>query len=467
MVWSAIERFSTQGVQFAFGIILARMLTPSDYGVIAMLTVFLAISQTFIDSGFANAIIRKIDRTEKDMATMFFFNIGMSLICYTIIFFAAPFIAQFYAMPELTLILRVLAIRLIIQSFNAVQTTTLTIRIDFKKQAKISLTCAIVSGIVGIIFAYMGYGVWALVIQSLFSTILMSSLYWLIVRWRPTCFFSKESFKYLFGYGSKLLISGLIDTVYNNIYPLIIGKFYTPAQLGGYSKAEHFAQFPSLNITRILQRVSFPVLSQMQNDPERMRKGYLKFLNMSTFIIFPLMMGLLALARPCTLFFLTDRWEEMIILLQLLCLAMMWHPVHAINLNILQVLGRSDLFLKLEIIKKITGVSILLITLPIGITAMCIGQVVSAWICLFINTYYSGKFLQAGFFTQMKFLFPTFLNSVVMAALVMGINHLLPEKLYILQIIVGITIGGIYYFVTNYIFNKKTIDELLSMFKRK
>lgn len=228
VIWSAIERFSTQGVQFLFGIILARMLTPADYGVIAMLTVFLAISQTFIDSGFSNAIIRKIDRTEKDMATMFFFNIGMSLFCYAVIFLLAPFIAQFYAMPELTLVLRVLALKIIVQSFNAVQTTTLVIRIDFKKQAKISLVCAVISGAVGIFFAYNGYGVWALVIQALFSTVLMSTLYWLVVRWRPTCFFSRESFKYLFSYGSKLLISGIIDTVYNNIYPLIIGKYYTP-----------------------------------------------------------------------------------------------------------------------------------------------------------------------------------------------------------------------------------------------
>ena len=193
VVWSAIERFSTQGIQFLFGIVLARLLTPNDYGVIAMLTIFLAVSQTFIDSGFSNAIIRKINRTEEDMATMFFFNIGMSLACYAVIFLAAPFIADFYEMPELTLILRVLAIKIILQSFNAVQTTMLVIKLDFKKQAKISLCCAIFSGIVGIVFAYLGYGVWALVIQALLGTLLLSILYWMIVRWRPTCFFSKRA----------------------------------------------------------------------------------------------------------------------------------------------------------------------------------------------------------------------------------------------------------------------------------
>ena len=467
MAWSAIERFSTQGVQFVFGIILARLLTPADYGVIAMLTIFLAVSQTFIDSGFANAVIRKIDRTEKDMATMFFFNIGMSVVCYTVIFFTAPFIADFYKMQDLTLILRILAIKLIFQSFSTVQVTNLTIKVDFKKQAKISLSAAILSGVVGIYFAYHGYGVWSLVIQSLFSTLFCAIVYWLAVRWHPTCFFSKESFKYLFSYGSKIVASALLNTLYNNIYALVIGKFYTPAQLGNYSKADRFAQFPSQNITGIIQRVSFPILSQLQTDQKRLRSGYIKFINLSAFAVFPLMMGLLALARPCTMVFLTDKWENMIILLQILCLSMMWYPVHAINLNLLQVIGRSDLFLKLEIIKKIIGVAILAITLPMGILEMCIGQIVAAWINLFVNTYYSGKFLQAGFIVQMKFLLPTFFNSLIMAAAILCLNRLLPAESYVLQIVVGMLTGGAYYAITNYIFNKNTIAEIKDIVKRK
>ena len=467
MMWSAIERFSTQGVQFLFGIILARLLAPADYGVIAMLAIFLAVSQTFIDSGFANAVIRKIDRTEKDMATMFFFNIGMSLVCYTVIFLAAPFIASFYNMPELTLVLRVLALKLIFQSFSTVQVTNLTIKVDFKKQAKISLSAAILSGIVGIYFAYKGYGVWSLVIQSLFSTLYCAIVYWLAVRWHPTCFFSKESFRYLFSYGSKIVASALINTLYNNIYALVIGKFYTPAQLGNYSKADKFAQFPSQNITGILQRVSFPVLSQLQTDQKRLRSGYIKFINLSAFLVFPLMMGLLALARPFTMVILTDKWENMIILLQILCLSMMWYPVHAINLNLLQVIGRSDLFLKLEIIKKIIGVAILAITLPMGILEMCIGQIVAAWINLFVNTYYSGKFLQAGFIVQMKFLLPTFFNSLIMATTILCVNWLLPAESYILQIVVGMLTGGAYYAITNYIFNKNTIAEIKDIVKKK
>lgn len=467
IIWSAVERFSTQGVQFLFGIILARLLTPADYGVIAMLTIFLMVSQTFIDSGFGNALVRKIDRTEKDKSTVFFFNIFMAIICYAIIFFAAPFIAVFYGMSELSLILRVLALRLIIQSFSTIQTINLTIQLNFKKQAKISLTSAILSGFFGIYFAYNGYGVWALVYQALFGTSLSAILYWSIAKWRPTSFFSKDSFHYLFGYGSKLLASGLLDTIYSNIYPLVIGKFYAPAQLGGFSKAQSFAAFPSSNVTGILQRVSFPVLSAMQKDPERLRNGYLKFIDAATLLIFPLMMGLLALSKPLTLFFLTDKWSGMIILLQLLCLSMMWYPVHAINLNLLQVLGRSDLFLKLEIIKKILGVCVLCATLPFGLVTMCIGKIFSAWICLFINTYYSGKFLHAGFAVQMKFLLPTFFNSLIMAAIILGINALLPESEHLLQLGIGFCIGIIYYFGSNYLFNREKILELKTVFKRK
>lgn len=466
MLWSAVERFSTQGIQFLFGIFLARLLTPADYGVIAMLTIFLAISQTFIDSGFSNAIIRKIDRTEKDMATMFFFNIGMSFVCYAIIFGAAPFIADFYKMPELTLILRVLAIKLILQSFSVVQTTELTIKIEFKKQAKISLICAIFSGVVGIVFAYMGYGVWALVIQALLETLLRTLLYWVIVRWSPQSFFSKASFKYLFSYGSKLLISNLMDTVYRNLYPLVIGKFYTAAQLGGFSKADRFAQFPSSNLTAVLQRVSFPVLSSLQNDPPKLKSGYIKFLNLSSFIVFPLMIGLLALAKPLTLLLLTDKWAEMIFLLQLLCIAMMWYPVHSINLNLLQVLGRSDLFLKLEIIKKVVGIIILITTLPLGIIPLCIGKIADSLIGLVINTYYSGKFLGAGFMVQMKFLLPIFFNSCIMGAAILGVNQLLPQNQYALQIGVGFTVGALYYFTTSYLFNKKILDEILGLLQR-
>ena len=467
VIWSAVERFSTQGVQFLFGILLARLLTPNDYGMIAMLTIFMAVSQTFIDSGFGNALIRKPDRNEADKATVFFFNIFMAAACYGIIFLGAPFVAQFYKMPQLSDILRILAINLIIQAFGSIQRLNLTIDLNFKALAKVSFIGAIVGGTAGLVCAYNGMGVWSLVVQQMTTTSSRVVLFWVLVRWRPKSFFNKNSFKNMFGFGSKLLISGLINTLYENVYDLIIGKVFSAGTLGNYSRASHFANFPSSNITGIFQRVTYPVLSKIQNDPDKLRIGYLKFLNMATLVIFPLMIGLASVAKPFVLLVLTEKWINVILILQIICIAQMWYPVHAINLNILQVLGRSDLFLKLEIIKKIAGITILAVTIPHGIIAICYGQWVSACIGLVINTYYSGKLLNAGLFTQLKMYIPTLLNSLVMGAICMGVTKLFPEHEYTLQLVLGIAAGAIYYVASNCIFNRETVKELLELLNKK
>lgn len=467
MLWSAVERFSTQGIQFLFGILLARLLTPNDYGMIAMLTIFIAVSQTFINSGFGNALIRKLDRTEADKATVFFFNIFMAMACYGIIFLSAPLIAQFYSMPELTDILRILAINLIIQAFGSIQHLNLTIDLNFKALAKVTFIGAIVGGTAGLICAYNGLGVWSLVVQQMATTSCRVILFWVLVHWRPKTFFNKSSFKNMFGFGSKLLASGLLNTLYDNIYDLIIGKAFAAATLGNYSRASHFANFPSSNVTGIFQRVTYPVLSKIQDDPDKLRKGYLKFLNMATLVIFPLMIGLAALAKPFILLVLTDKWFDVILILQIICIAQMWYPVHAINLNILQVMGRSDLFLKLEIIKKIEGITVLCITLPFGIIAMCFGQWFNAIFGLVVNTYYSGKLLNAGLLPQIKMYIPTLLNSLVMGAICLGVTQTLPEQEYALQLGVGFAAGVIYYIASNCIFNRETVKELLELFSKK
>lgn len=467
VIWSTVERFSTQGVQFLFGILLARLLTPNDYGMIAMLTIFMAVSQTFIDSGFGNALIRKPDRNESDKATVFFFNIFMAAACYGVIFLAAPFIAKFYNMPQLADVLRILAINLIIQAFGSIQRLNLTIDLNFKVLAKVSLSGAVVGGSAGLICAYNGLGVWSLVVQQMTTTSSRVVLFWTLVHWRPKCFFNKASFKNMFGFGSKLLASGLLNTLYDNVYDLIIGKVFSAATLGNYSRASHFANFPSSNINGIFQRVTFPVLSKIQNDHDKLRKAYLKFLNMSTLVIFPLMVGLAALSKPFILLVLTDKWINVILILQIICFAQMWYPVHSINLNMLQVLGRSDLFLKLEIIKKIVGIAILCIAIPYGIIALCFSQWVSAAICLVINTYYSGKLLNAGLLIQLKMYIPTLLNSLIMGAICVGVTRLLPEKQYSLQLVLGIAAGSIYYAISNWIFNRPVIYEIINLVQKK
>ena len=362
VIWSSIDRFSAQGIQFVFSILIARLLLPEDYGVIAMLNIFLAVSQTFIDSGFGTALIRKIDRTETDFSTVFYFNIAVASVFYVILFFCAPAIANFYETPLLESVTKVVALNLIINSLSGIHNAKLSIVIDFKSRAKISIITTLLTGAVGLWMAYAGYGVWTLVVQNLLSSVIRTVMLWIIVRWRPQLVFSWKSFKELFSFGSKLLASALLDTLYNNIYTLVIGKVFSPSTLGVYSKAKNLAQFPSSNITSVLQSVTFPVLSTIQNDEERLSDAYKRFLKLSAFVVFPLMVGLAAVADPFIRIALTDKWANAICLLQILCFSLIWYPIHAINLNILQVKGRSDYFLKLEIIKKVQGVLFLTVT---------------------------------------------------------------------------------------------------------
>ena len=461
VVWSSVDRFFSQGIQFIFSILIARLLLPSDYGTVAMLNIFLAISQTFIDSGFGTALIRKIDRTEEDFSTVFYFNIAAALAFYGILWFTAPYIADFYDIPLLKDITRVVALTLVFGSFSGIQSARLSIAIDFRSRAIISITVTLVTGALGLWMAYSGYGVWALVMQSVVSSLLRTILLWAFVRWMPKLVFSWKSFKELFSFGSKLLASGLLDTAYNNIYTLVIGKVFSSSALGVYSRADSLAQYPSSNITSVLQGVTFPVLSSIQNEPERLTSAYKKFIRLSAFVVFPLMIGLSAVADPLIRLVLTDKWEGAIYLLQIICFSMMWYPVHAINLNLLQVEGRSDYFLKLEIIKKIQGVIVLCITIPLGLVTMCYGRVVSSVLCLVYNTYYTKKLIDYGFASQMKDLLPILAHSLVMGVIVWMIVLFLPSLW--LQLVVGVIAGAAYYLVGAYIMRFDELNELISL----
>lgn len=463
--WSAVDRFSAQGIQFVFSILIARLLLPEDYGVIAMLNIFLAVSQTFIDSGFGTALIRKIDRTETDFSTVFYFNIVVAAVFYLILFFSAPAIARFYDTPLLESVTKVVALNLIINSLSGIHNAKLSIGIDFKSRAKISIISSIVTGIVGLWMAYDGYGVWALIVQNLCSTAIRTVLLWVIVKWRPRLIFSWKSFKELFSFGSKLLASGLLDTLYNNIYTLVIGKVFSPSTLGVYSKANALAQFPSSNITSVLQSVTFPVLSTIQNEDVRLENVYRRFLKLAAFVIFPMMIGLSAVADPFIRLALTDKWEGAIYLLQIICFQLMWYPIHAINLNILQVKGRSDFFLKLEIIKKVQGVLVLCITVPMGIVAMCYGSVISSIISIVWNTHYTKKLINYGFFAQMRDLFPILIHSLLMGGIALLVVHSMPTLW--LKLIVGVLSGMVYYIAGAYIMKFPEMNELLSILKIK
>ena len=411
IIWSSIERLSVQFIQLVIQILIARILTPNDFGIIGMLAIFLAVAQSFIDSGFSNALIRKIDRTEVDNSTVFYFNVVIGVVFYIILYYSAPYIAQFYNTPILTLVMRIVSLGVFFNSLSIVQRALLTAKVDFKIQAKASLIAVVISGTIGLYLAYSGYGVWALVWQVVVNYAINTLALWVLTKWKPIWAFSWTSFREMFGFGSKLLLSGLLDTVFRNIYTIVIGKVYTSAELGYFTKANQFAQFPSSNLTGIIQRVTYPLLCEFQSDDERLRYAYRKYLRMSAFIIFPLMLGLVAVAHPLIVVLLTEKWEKAAVLLQILCVAMMWYPIHAINLNLLQVKGRSDLFLRLEIIKKTILVIILCITIPLGVDWMCAGQIFSSLIALTINTFYTGKLIDLCFFKQMKDMIPAILYS--------------------------------------------------------
>ena len=466
VLWSTLERFSVQGIQFVVMIIMARMLTPNDYGLVGMLTVFIAVSQSLVDSGFSQALIRKQDRTETDNSTVFYFNLVVGIVLYGILFISAPFIAYFYNEPQLTSITRVIGLSILFNSLVVVQRALLTINIDFKTQAKAALTAAVISGAVGIWMASSGYGVWSIVSQQLINLGTNTLLLWVLSHWRPQLTYSWKSFHELFGFGSKLLASGLIETIYRNIYLIIIGKVFSASDLGCYTRAHQFTDFPSANLTGIMQRVTYPVFCQIQNEEIKLSNAYRRFLRMAGFIIFPLMMGLAAVAEPLVLILLKEQWLFVSTLMSIISFSMMWYPIHAINLNLLQVKGRSDLFLKLEIYKKIIGVIILCITIPMGLVAMCIGGFFSSMIALIINTYYTGKLIHVGYFRQMRDLMPIFLLSVSMGAIVyLAINSLCIHP--IAQLSIGIGIGVLYYVLMALLFKFKELKELLQLLERK
>lgn len=464
VIWSSVERFSVQGVQFFVMLVIARLLTPSDYGLVGMLAIFLAISQTLIDSGFSQALIRKQNRSATDNNTVFYFNIVISILLYIFLFIIAPWVANFYEESQLVILMRVLCLVVIINSFAVVQRAILTANINFKVQAKASFISALVSGSIALYLAISGYGVWTLVFQQLLSAFANVLLLWWFSTWRPKFLYSWKSFRELFSFGSKLMAVGLIDTIYNNLYQIIIGKIFSAASLGFYTRAQHFSDLPSSNITGILQRVTYPVLCNIQDDDERLRDNYRKFLRVSAFIVFPVMCFMAGLAHPMVQLLLGEKWDYAATLLKPICFVMMWYPIHAINLNLLQVKGRSDLFLKLEILKKVIIVSILILSIPFGLLFMCYSRIATSIICLVINTYYTGKLIQVGFIRQMKDLSGSLAVSMIVF-LSIHFVIVLTDSLYF-QLLLGFVVAITIYIGAVYLFRFKEVYYLKSIIRK-
>ena len=464
VVWSSVERFSVQGVHFLVMVVIARILTPRDFGLVGMLAIFMAVSQSLIDSGFSQALIRKQNRTETDNSTVFYFNIVASAFIYAILFLISPLVAEFYNEPQLTSLMRVMCLLVVINSFAVVQRAIYTATLNFKVQAKATFSSAVISGFVGVGMAVADFGVWALVGQQLCAAVVNVILLWWYSSWRPKLIYSWKSFRELFAFGSNLLLSGLLETVYNNVYQIVIGKIFSAASLGFFTQAKQISSLPSSNINGIIVRVTYPVLSTIQSDDERLATNYRKLLRMSAFIVFPLMCLLAGLAYPLVNIVFGEKWNYSATLLIPICFAMMWYPVHSINLNLLKVKGRSDLFLRLEIIKKILGVSMLIITAPFGLIVMCYGTIVNSIIALVINTYYTGKLIHVGFIRQMRDLSFTLLLSLSMFAIVYGLTLLFSN--HYAQAFAGLTIGAIYFAIVCFIRKPQELLFVKSILKK-
>lgn len=458
LVWSVIDRFAGQGIQFLMSLVIARLVLPADYGLIAMLMVFLAIAQTFVDSGFGSALVQKKDRTDVDFSTVFLFNGAVALACYLLLFFAAPLIASFYRQPALVLVTRVAGLTLLINALGAVQLARLTITLDFKKIAVATLAGVTLSGILGIWMAYKGYGVWALVTQTLANNVLYNGLLWVISGWKPSLAFSRTAFKALFGFGSKLLMSSLLHTLYVNLYSLVIGRLFSPKDLGFYNRSSVLAMFPSTNLSTVIYRVVYPVQCRLQDDRDAMVTHFLQYLRLACFVIFPIMIGFCVLAEPLVLLLLKAKWLPAVPYLQILCIAYMWDAVMKLNGAVINAKGRSDLFFKAELYKKLVAFIILAATVPFGIKVMCYGLVLYAFADIRIITLYTHQLVGLGLSPQIKAILPAFGLAMLMGILV-WLSTCCVENAW-LKLGLGVPVGVLVYVGASALFRVREFEHI-------
>ena len=442
MLWRFAERSGAYLVSFIVSIVLARILGPEAYGTIALITVFTTILQVFVDSGLGNALIQKKNADDLDFSTVFYTNIVFCIILYTILFFCAPLIANFYNNQELTILVRVLGLTIIISGVKNVQQAYVSKKLLFKKFFFATLAGTIGAAIVGILLAVNGYGVWALIAQQLFNLTVDSLVLWITVKWRPKKAFSFERLKGLFSYGWKLLVSSVLDTVYNNIRQLVIGKKYSSSDLAFYNKAKQFPNIIVMNINSSIDSVLLPTLSKEQDDKEKVKNMTRRAIKTSVYIMAPIMIGLAFTGNNVIEILLTEKWLSCVPFLYIFCITFTFYPIHTANLNAIKAMGRSDLFLKLEIIKKVVGIILLLCTMNISVMAMAYSLLASSILSQIINSWPNRKLLNYGYIQQLKDIFPSIILAVVMGCFAYSINYIgLPSIItLIIQIITGAVI---------------------------
>jgi teichuronic acid exporter len=442
--WSFLDTFGVQGIQFVVGIVLARLLAPEDFGLIAMLAVFIAIAQVFVDSGLSSALIQKQEVTAEDENTMFYVNIAVALAAYGLLWLAAPYVAQFYKQPVLKTLLRVLSLVIIIKSFAIIQTTFLRKRLDFRSLFFRSLLSFPVSGAVGIIMAYRGFGVWSLVAQQLVASVVSVICYWVQGHWWPRLIFSIQSFKRLTGYGSRQLAAGLLDTLFQNIYQIVIGRLFSAAPLGYYARAVSLQRLATNNLSTIVSRVAFPLFCTVHQDANRLREAASRTLAMLAMIMFPIMVGLMVVATPLVTVLLSAKWLPCVPYFRLLCIIGILYPLHVVNVNVLRARGEMGIYLRLEFLKKSLIIVAILLTYRWGIMVMVCGQVVQSIINYHLNAHFGGKSIGYSWQAQCKDILPYASVTLVMVA-ASAAAGLVVSGPQIVKLLVQAVVGAVVY----------------------
>lgn len=462
-LWRFAERCGAQLVTFIVSIVLARILSPNDYGTIALVTVFITILQVFIDSGLSTALIQKKDADDLDFSSVFYFNLVVCIILYLLMFYSAPYIAKFYNDLSLTPIIRVISLTLIISGVKGVQQSYVSRNMLFKRFFFSTLGGTIFSAVLGIAMAYAGFGVWAIVFQQLSNNTIDTLILWITVKWRPVKKFSWLRLKNLLSFGWKLLASSLLDTVYNNLRNMIIGKLYTPADLAFYNQGDKFPKLIVVNINTSIDSVLLPTMSNEQDNPIRVKEMTRRAIKTSTYIMAPLMIGLAFCAEPIVRLVLTDKWLPCVPYLRIFCVTYLFWPIHTANLNAINSMGRSDLFLKLEVLKKIIGMILLLSTMWFGVMAMAYSLLISSFTSQLINTWPNRYLLKYKYTDQIADIFPNLLIALIMGVVVYFINFL--NLSVLVSLIVQILLGGIIYLILSILTKNDSFIYLINILK--
>lgn len=467
LFWSSVQKIGSRGISFVGVILLARILTPKDFGLIGMLMIFIQLSQALIDAGFNLALIQKKDADEEDYSSVFFINLVVSCLLYAIFYLTAPLIAIFYGQSELISLTRILSLIFIINAFSYVQEARLTKDIRFKTLMIIHIPSSIIGQVTGIGMALFGFGVWSIVWMQLITRLAYSIQIWIYSKWVPLFTFNKKKVRSLFSFGSKLLISKIIGVLYNNVYLVIIGKFYPVSSVGYYQNASNLIATPSNTITSILNKVTFPTFSSIQDDNRRLKSGYKRIMQQAFFWVCPMYILAGVLATPLFQFVFTAKWLPAVPYFQILCVVGILNPINTYNLNIVNVKGRSDIFLKLQIIRRVITIAAIIAVFPFGIVALLIVQTISEVFTFFLFSYFAGPFIQYHISEQLKDLVPILLVSLGVGSVVFVINQFMGDFAEIIQLVIGFGIGGgIYYLLAGY-FNLLPFVEIKSLFREK